>query len=98
VTFAAEGTSAVNILCLSGVDSMITAPIPNAKATLAMLSAAYEADQIDRCGHGKTWDVDCAECCAIWREERIKDLVKQAAKYGFRLVPMTDLTPPKSPP
>jgi hypothetical protein len=34
----------------------------NAKATLSVLSAAYEADQIDRCGHGKTWNVDCAEC------------------------------------
>lgn len=41
----------------------------------------------DRCGHGKTWDEDCPNCAAVWRKDRVADLVKQAAKYGFALVP-----------
>jgi len=49
----------------------------------------YVADHSpDRCGHGVTWDKDCPSCAAVWREERVKDLHKQAAKYGFKLVPM----------
>jgi hypothetical protein len=42
----------------------------------------------DRCGHGKTWDIDCDACAAVWRKDRVKDLTRQAAKYGFRLVPI----------
>lgn len=61
---------------------------PNAKAELAILSAAYESERIERCGHGKTWNQDCSDCNAVWRKDRIKDLVKQAAKYGFRLIPL----------
>lgn len=41
----------------------------------------------DRCGHGQTWDQDCPACASVWREERVHDLNKQAAKYGFKLIP-----------
>jgi hypothetical protein len=61
--------------------------LPSERANLAVLSAAYNAANIDRCGHGKTWEEDCLECCAVWREEQVKNLVKLAAKYGFKLVP-----------
>jgi hypothetical protein len=70
-----------------GDDKQMQALIPNARATLAILDAAYEAAKIDRCGHGKTWEQECLDCNAVWREEQIRNLVKQAAKYGFRLVP-----------
>ena len=67
---------------------MSAGKIPSAKADLAVLSADYEARRLDRCGHGKTWDADCPECCAVWREDACRDLVRLAAKYGFKLVPL----------
>ncbi len=39
------------------------------------------------CGHKVPWDQDCPACASVWREDRVKDLHKQAAKYGFKLVP-----------
>ena len=66
----------------------MTRIIPNAKAELAILRAVYESERIDRCGHGRSWDQNCSECDAVWREDQIRSLVKQAAKYGFRLVPL----------
>jgi hypothetical protein len=63
--------------------------IPSAKADLRVQRAAYEALIIKKCGHGKTWDQECSDCNSVWREDRIRDLVKQAAKYGFSLTPLT---------
>ncbi len=60
--------------------------IPHAGPDAALLGAARAIS--DRCGHGKTWDEDCPRCVAVWREDRVADLVKQAAKYGFKLVPL----------
>jgi hypothetical protein len=68
---------------------MTAGRIPSAKADLAVLSADYRAQQIDRCGHNLKWEIECADCNAVWREEQIKTLSKQAAKYGFKLVPLT---------
>ena len=67
-------------------DVEMTGKVPSARADLAVLSAAHDAALIDRCDHGRTWDQDCDQCCAVWREEQVRNLVKQAAKYGFKLV------------
>lgn len=40
------------------------------------------------CTHGKAWSTPCPECDAIWRAECIARLEQQAAKWGFRLVPV----------
>lgn len=40
------------------------------------------------CGHRRLWSEPCAECDAVWREERITKLHEQAARYGFRMVPL----------
>ena len=69
---------------------MATAKIGHgAGADAAMLFAG--ANYPKRCGHGKTWDEECEACCSVWREEQVKMLNKQAAKYGFRLVAENDL-------
>ena len=62
--------------------------VSNAKAELAVLEGAHLASMLDRCGHNKTWDQACSDCCSVWREEQIRSLAKQAAKYGFQLVPI----------
>jgi len=65
----------------------IVTPVHSRKLEHDILTAVHEAADLKQCGHGKTWDQDCPECASVWREERIKDLYKMAAKYGFRLVP-----------
>jgi hypothetical protein len=66
----------------------ITTPVHKRNLDHAILRIAQEAADLKMCGHGKTWKEDCPECCAVWREDRIKDLYKQAAKYGFKLIPI----------
>ena len=58
---------------------------PGAGADAMMLYAAENYPK--RCGHGKPWDEECADCNAVWREEQVKTLHKQALKYGFVLAP-----------
>jgi hypothetical protein len=65
---------------------MSMASIPRGAPDAAMVYIADHAP--DRCGHGRTWDQECPACASVWREERVKDLHKQAAKYGFKLVPL----------
>jgi hypothetical protein len=38
------------------------------------------------CSHGKSYAEECPACDAISREEMIGFLVREAAKYGFKLV------------
>ncbi len=66
---------------------MAIGSIPHAGPDAAMLGAARHIPE--RCGHGKTWDEECPKCASVWRKERVADLTKQAAKYGFELVPLT---------
>jgi hypothetical protein len=42
----------------------------------------------EQCSHGLAWDVPCPACDEVWRQESIKHLEKQAAKWGMRLVPI----------
>lgn len=42
------------------------------------------------CTHGKPWKEPCKECDRIWRAECVTRLEKQAAKLGFRLVPLAE--------
>lgn len=62
---------------------------PGAGADAAMVYIAENYPK--RCGHGKAWEEECQDCNAVWREEQVKTLNKQAAKYGFRLVAECDL-------
>ena len=66
--------------------------IPSAKAMRAIENGAYEAGVLKRCGHGRTWQEECSDCNGVWREDMIKNLAKQAARYGFRLVPLSHET------
>ncbi|MDE2101435.1 MAG: hypothetical protein KGL39_29580 [Patescibacteria group bacterium] len=59
--------------------------IPHAGPDASLIGAFRSVPE--RCGHGKTWDEECSECNSIWRETCIADLAKQAARYGFRLIP-----------
>lgn len=60
--------------------------IPHAGPDAALLGRAALIP--DRCGHGKKWEEDCPACASVWRHEQIAMLVKQAGKYGFKLVPL----------
>jgi hypothetical protein len=51
------------------------------------LRSTFFPQREDRCGHGKTWDEECPACADVWRQEQVKLLRAQAAKYGFKLVP-----------
>lgn len=42
------------------------------------------------CGHGRRYSEPCPECEAIWREDCIASLRKQAAALGFVLVPVKE--------
>jgi hypothetical protein len=42
------------------------------------------------CGHGVAWAEPCAKCDAVWRQEAIAHLERQAAKWGYKLVPAND--------
>jgi hypothetical protein len=66
---------------------MPVTPVHRRNLDHAILQVEHDASLRDRCGHGKTWDQDCPDCASVWRADRIKDLHKQAAKYGFELVP-----------
>jgi hypothetical protein len=43
---------------------------------------------MDRCSHGLTWKAECEVCDAAWREWQVDRLDKDAAKLGYRLVPI----------
>jgi hypothetical protein len=61
---------------------------PKGAADARLLHIALHIDGRTECGHGVKWADDCPECASVWREDRVKELEKQAAKYGFRLVPL----------
>lgn len=42
------------------------------------------------CAHDKPWKDPCPECDRIWRADCVARLEKQAAKLGFRLVPIDE--------
>lgn len=48
---------------------------------------ANEGKLRERCGHGKTWEEDCPDCDAVWREDQVKHLHEKAAKFGLALSP-----------
>lgn len=54
---------------------------------------AYARGLPKQCAHGRIWDAPCPECDAIWRAECIARLERQAAEYGFRLVPIAKMKP-----
>ena len=68
-----------------GMKRLRASEIPHAGPDAELLGAAAMIP--DKCGHGRKWEEDCPQCASVWRHERIADLVKQANKYGFVLVP-----------
>lgn len=49
----------------------------------------------DRCSHGTSFREPCAACEQVWRDALIRDLHRDAAKLGFRVVPIVEAAPPK---
>ena len=48
----------------------------------------HRAAMPDRCTHGISFREPCAACEQVWREQMIRDLHREAARLGFRVVPI----------